>query len=473
MNIHHKTVALLCLFPLCLALTTLAQPASDKPNLVLILADDLGWGDVSYNQTAEDKAARDDLARTPNIDRISGEGLRFERFYVQPICTPTRSALMTGRYPWRYGLASGVILNHLKFGLPLDETLLPEVLKKSGYANFAVGKWHLGHITEEYLPTARGFDYHYGLYTAVDHFTHEWQGSLDWHRNGEPVREEGYVTNLLGDDAVRIIGEHDFSKAPLFLYHPMFAVHAWNQATEEDMAPYAHVKDKTRRGLLGLAAAMDRQVGRIVDALKERGQMENTLLMFISDNGGNTGQAAYNGALRGAKGQYYDGGVRVPAFAYWPGRIEPGRTTDALAYAADVFPTFAKLAGAPLPEKPLDGYDLSPVLFGKAESTGRDQILFILEDSERQRRGAMIDWPWKLYREARTPRAPMRSELYNLAEDPAETTDVAKEHPEIVEKLNTKMDEDLKTAPPDFWKPGDGQAPPDWKAPAVVGPQKG
>lgn len=445
----------------CLSTGMSAAPQS-KPNIVLVVADDLGWADIGYNNGQ---------AKTPNIDRVSSEGLRFNRFYAQPICTPTRTALMTGRYPWRSGMASGVILNHLHYGLPLDETTLAQTLKKAGYFTALIGKWHLGHETPAYLPTERGFDYHYGLYTAIDHFTHIWQGGLDWHRNRKPVREEGYASDLLGDDVVRLIKEHHFSEKPLFLYNAMFAVHALNQAPEKYTAPYAEVQDPDRRGLLGLCAAMDLQFGRLIEALREAGQLDNTLIFFVSDNGGNLHAAADNTPLRDGKGSYYEGGVRVPAFAYWPGKIAAGKTTDALAYVADLYPTFAALAGAPLPEKPLDGIDLAPVLFQNATASGRKEILFMLEDSERMKRGAVTEWPWKLLRSAK-PKEPWTFELYNIESDPTEKTDLSKEHPDIVERLSNRLEEMKKTAPPAFWKPGDSKAPKDWKASPIIGPDQ-
>ena len=442
-----------------------ADRPARQPNLILIVADDLGWGDIGYNHSSE--------VQTPNLDRISSEGLRFNRFYVQPICTPTRTALMTGRYPWRSGMASGVILNHLHYGLPLDETTLAQTLKKAGYTTAIIGKWHLGHETPDHLPTERGFDYHYGLYTAIDHFTHMWQGGLDWHRNRSPVREEGFATDLLGDDCIRLIKGYDFSKKPLFLYHPMFAVHGPNQAPPKYMKAFSGVQKLDRRRLMGLCAAMDAQFGRIIEALKEAGQLDNTLVFFHSDNGGNLHAAANNSPLRDGKGSYYDGGLRVPAFAYWPGKIQPGKTTDALAYAADIYPTFAALAEAPLPAKPLDGVDLAPVLFKNATESGRKEILFMLEDSERDRRGAAIEWPWKFLRTAK-PDAPWAFELYDISADPSEKTDLAKDHPEIAQRLSARLDEMKKDAPAPFWKGtvGDNKVPKGWKPTPVIGPDQ-
>jgi arylsulfatase A-like enzyme len=445
---------------------------ADRPNLVIIMPDDLGWADVGYNQSEDLRAQRDDLALTPEIDRISAQGIRLNRFYTQPICTPTRAALMTGRYPWRSGMASGVILNHLEYGLPLDETTLAEVLREAGYGTYIIGKWHLGHHAPQYLPTERGFDYHYGFYTAIDHFTRYWQGGLDWHRNRQPVRKEGYATDLLADDVERIVAEHDFSERPMFLYHAMFAPHAWMQSTDEYMAPFQHVENDERRGLLGLLAAMDQAFIRTIEAFEKAGQLDNTLFLFFSDNGGPAHHQALNYPLRGEKGTYYEGGVRVPAFAYWPGRIETGTVSEALMYVADIFPTIASLAGAELPEKPLDGYDLSPVLFDGATETGRNEIVFILEDSERLRRGAIIDWPWKLRRTA-LESSHWVYELFNIKEDPNETANAhrqAKALPEITQRLSRRLDQLAIGAPPAFWQEGDGRSPDGWRAPAIIGP---
>ncbi len=371
-------------------------------------------------------------------------------------------------------MASGVVLNHLHYGLPLDETTMGQVMKGAGYATYIVGKWHLGDETPAYLPTERGFDYHYGLYTAIDHFTHEWQGALDWHRNRKPVREEGYDIDLLGEDCVRIINGHDFAKKPLFLYHATFAVHAWNQSTENYMEPYKDVQDADRRKLLGMIAAMDYQVGQIFQALENAGQLDNTLVFFLSDNGGPTRHKADNGPLRSGKGSYYEGGLRVPAFAYWRGRIKPGRTTEALAHVSDLLPTFGKLAEAQMPGKPLDGFDLAPVLFDNAETTGRKEIVFILEDSERLRRGAIIVWPWKLRRTA-MENGPWVNELFNIEDDPSEKANAykqAKAHPELTDRLSHRLDALKKNAPPAFWKKGDSHAPKGWTPPAVIGPDQ-
>src|SRR5688572_3098981 len=180
-----------------------------RPNIVMIIADDLGGNDVGFNGGKEIK--------TPNLDALAAAGARLDAFYVQPVCSPTRAALMTGRYPMRYGLQTGVVRPHAQYGLPLEERMLPAALKEAGYVTAIVGKWHLGHVTPAYLPTRRGFDTQYGHYNgALDYFTHIRDGGLDWHRNDKALREEGYSTTLLAAEAAKIVREHD-GKKPLFL----------------------------------------------------------------------------------------------------------------------------------------------------------------------------------------------------------------------------------------------------------------
>src|SRR5262245_54584653 len=197
-------------------LVAAAQPAAPRPHIVYIVSDDQGWKDAGFHGS--------DI-KTPNLDRLAQTGARLEQFYAQPMCTPTRAALMTGRYPMRYGLQTLVILPDQTYGLPTSERLLPQALKEAGYATALVGKWHLGHAEHKYWPRQRGFDYHYGpLIGEIDYFTHEMHGQKDWYRNNRPLSETGYVTTLLGDDAVRLIGEHN-TNTPLFMYLAFTAPH--------------------------------------------------------------------------------------------------------------------------------------------------------------------------------------------------------------------------------------------------------
>ena len=220
------------------ALAPATHAAAQQPNIIYIVADDLGWKDVGYHGS--------DI-RTPTIDELARGGARMNQFYAQPMCTPTRAALMTGRYPFRYGLQTAVILSAHTYGLDTSEWLLPQALGAAGYDTAIIGKWHLGHADRKYWPRQRGFDYQYGpLIGELDYFTHEQHGVLDWYRNNEPVREPGYTTTLLGDDAVRYIAKHDTSR-PFFMYLTFNAPHTPYQAPQEWLDKYANVEDPSRR----------------------------------------------------------------------------------------------------------------------------------------------------------------------------------------------------------------------------------
>lgn len=248
-----------------------------RPHILYIIADDLGSADVGF---------RGSDIRTPNLDALAAGGARLGYFYTQPMCTPTRAALMTGRYPLRYGLQTAVIPSGADFGLATDEFLLPQALKEAGYRTALVGKWHLGHADQKYWPCQRGFDSFYGpLVGEIDHFKHEAHGVTDWYRDNEPVVEEGYDTDLLGAEAVRLIGGHD-PKTPLFLYLAFTAPHTPYQAPQAYIDAYAGIADPQRRTYAAMITAMDEQIGKVVAALEARGLRENTLIVFHSDNGG-------------------------------------------------------------------------------------------------------------------------------------------------------------------------------------------
>src|SRR5262245_57577656 len=317
---------------LLVAALTLAAPAlaAEKPNVVFILADDLGWGDVGYHGSE---------IRTPNLDKLAAAGAKLEQFYVQPVCSPTRAAFLTGRYPMRHGLQVGVVRPWAQYGLPLEERTLAQAVKEAGYATAIVGKWHLGHFRPEYLPTRRGFDHQYGHYNgALDYFTHFRDGGFDWHRDDKACRDEGYSTHLLAKEACRIVAEHDATK-PLFLYVPFNAVHAPHQVPETYKEPYAKLKEP-RRTYAGMLAAMDVAIGQVVDAVEKKGLRKDTLFVFSSDNGGpQPGTVTSNGKLRAGKATVYEGGVRVAAFAAWDGPIKPGTVVNEPLHIVDWFPT--------------------------------------------------------------------------------------------------------------------------------------
>jgi arylsulfatase A-like enzyme len=427
----------LCLIALLAPDLAIAQQAAPRPNIIYIVADDLGWKDVGYHGS--------DI-KTPNIDALAQTGARLEQFYAQPMCTPTRAALMTGRYPNRYGLQTLVIPTPGKYGLPTDEWLLPQALKEAGYETAMVGKWHLGHADRKFWPRQRGFDYHYGsMVGEVDYFTHSSGGVLDWYRNDKPVKEPGYVTELWGKDAVARIEQHD-PKKPLFLYLAFTAPHAPYQVPKEYLDQYKNIEDPTRRTYAAMITAMDSQIGKVMAALERKNMRQNTLVVFMSDNGGNrsamlSGDAdvsklklpADNGPYRGGKGMLYEGGTRVAALANWPGRIKPGEVKDVM-HVVDMYPTIVGLAGAAASKtKPLDGLDMWPTL-SEGKPSPRQEVVYNIEPF----RGGVRQGDWKLIWRTALPSA---IELYNIAQDPAETTNLADKNPDIVARLQKRIEE--------------------------------
>jgi arylsulfatase I/J len=420
--------------------------AAARPNILYILVDDLGFKDVGYHGS--------DI-RTPNIDKLAETGARLETFYVQPMCTPTRAALMTGRYPMRQGLQTGVIPSGGLYGLPLDERTLPQALKEAGYATAIVGKWHLGHFDKAYWPKQRGFDYAYGpLIGEIDHFKHSSHGVKDWFRDNEPVDEQGYDTQLFGADAVRLINGHDGAK-PLFLYLAFTAPHSPYQAPQDYLDSYAGIADEQRRAYAAQITAMDDEVGKVIAALEAKGMRENTLIVFSSDNGGTrdkmfAGEAAVAGDLppsnepyRSGKGTTYEGGTRVVALANWPGQVKPG-VVDGMIHVTDILPTFAALAGGTAAGgKPLDGQDVWGTISTGAASP-RHEVLYNIEPTG----GAVRQDQWKLVWGAALP---AKVELFDIVADPGEANNLAAQHPEIVETLTARLEAfAAEAAPPRF-----------------------
>ncbi len=400
-----------------------------RPNIVFLLADDLGFADCGFNGGTQIK--------TPHLDKLAGAGTVFDAFYVQPVCSPTRAALMTGRYPMRHGLQVGVITPGAPFGLPLEERTLPDALREAGYRTVICGKWHLGEFEKAYLPNQRGFDHAYGHYFgALDYFTHTRNGVVDWYRNGERLDEQGYTTHLVAREAVKVVEEHD-GKTPLFLYIPFNAVHSPFQVPEAYMAPYEDLPAPRRR-LAGMLAALDEAVGRIVAAVEEKGLRENTLFIFSSDNGGpSPGRVTDNSPLRGGKGGLYEGGVRVCAFATWDGNIPAGKRLKEPLHMVDWFPTLVRQAeGSLVPEKqklPLDGRDLWPTLVG-GKPTPHEEILLNTTPS-----GGAIrvgDWKLKLHLQRNLEEV----ELFNLETDLGEAQNLADANRERVRDLRARYD---------------------------------
>jgi arylsulfatase A-like enzyme len=438
--IGRLVLAIAGILPAAALLTTTlaaAQQQAPRPHIVYIVADDLGWKDVGFHGS--------DI-KTPNIDALAQQGARLEQFYAQPMCTPTWAALLTGRYPNRYGLQTLVVPTPAKYGLPTDEWLLPQALKAAGYRTAMVGKWHLGHADRKYWPRQRGFDYHYGsMVGEVDYFTHSSANVRDWYRNDRPVKEAGYVTQLWGKDAVAQIKAHD-PATPLFLYLAFTAPHAPYQAPKEYLDKYKQIDDPTRRAYAAMISSMDDEIGKVVAALDRNKMRDNTLIVFMSDNGGNrsamlSGDAdvsklklpADNGPYRGGKGMLYEGGTRVAALANWPGRIKPGEVKEVM-HVVDMFPTLAGLAGAgPGKGKPLDGLDVWPTI-SEGKPSPRQEVVYNIEPF----RGGVRQGDWKLI--WRTP-LPSALELYNIAQDPYEKTNLADQNPQIVVQLQKRIEQ--------------------------------
>jgi len=409
-----------------------------KPNILFIVADDLGWKDVGFHGS--------DI-QTPNLNKLAAGGTKLEQFYAQP-CARRRAALMTGRYPLRYGLQTGVIPTGQAYGVPTDEWLLPQALKEAGYQTAIIGKWHLGHGDKSLWPRQRGFDYQYGpLIGEVDYFTHECEGVVDWYRDNKVVKEKGYTTALLGNDAVKFIDKHD-SAGPFYLYLAFNAPHTPYQATPEYLERYKGISDPSRRAYAASITAMDDQIGRVLGALERKKIRENTLIVFMSDNGG-TRNAMFAGAMadvskvkipcdngpyREGKGMNYEGGTRVVALVNWPGHIPAGATVNEIIHVVDWFPTLAGLAGASTNKcKPLDGFDVWPTV-SAGKPSPRTEVVYNIEPF----RAAVRQGDWKLVWRATLPGS---VELYNIPQDPSEKNNVAAEHPDVVARLQARINE--------------------------------
>ncbi|MGI9110478.1 MAG: arylsulfatase B, partial [Opitutales bacterium] len=362
----------LCLLPLA--------AVSNKPNIVFFLVDDLGYADCGFNGGTQIK--------TPNIDRLAKSGTIIDSHYVQPVCSPTRSTLLTGRYPTHTGVYT-IVSPGAPWGLPLAERTLADALRSAGYRTALTGKWHLGEFEKAFQPNARGFDHQYGhFFGMLDYYTHERMNKLDWFRNGEPLKEEGYTTHLITAEACKVIAETGNDK-PLFLYVPFNGVHSPFQVPDNYLKPYANLKGN-RQKLAGMLAAVDEAISKIEDALRKSGRLENTLIVFSSDNGGPP--PGDNTPLRDFKGSIYEGGTRAAAFATWPGRIPADKHVTQPMHMVDWYPTLIKLAGGTLDQKlPIDGLDVWPMLTKGAPSP-HDAILSVSTQGPTRAAVRMGDW---------------------------------------------------------------------------------
>ena len=427
-------------------LATLFAADAPKPSIVYFLIDDLGYADCGFNGGKN--------IRTPNIDKLAKAGAVLESFYVQPVCSPTRAALLTGRYATHTGVYT-VVRPGAPWGLPLSERTLPQALREAGYTTAICGKWHLGEFQPEYTPTHRGFDQQYGhMFGMLDYFTKMRGDQRDWYRNDKPSADDGYTTHLVAKEARRIIAEKPADK-PLFLYVPFNGIHSPNQVPESYKEPYKSLPEP-RRTIAGMLAAVDEALGQITAALDEKGLRKDTLIIFSSDNGGpGPGRTTMNTPLRAGKGTIYEGGIRVAAFANWPGKIAADTRIKEPMHAVDWYPTLLKLAGASVDQKlPPDGLDIWPVLTQGAKSP-HDALLL---HGTSLGKAAIRMGDWKLLLNASEKdaeevpaddaKATGSVELYNLADDIAESKNLAASQPEKVKELRTRLASFLKGAVP-------------------------
>jgi arylsulfatase A-like enzyme len=440
---------LLLLTMICPYMGSIQAAGPLKPHIVFFLSDDQGSYDVSY---------KGGEIKTPQIDKLALAGTQLDQFYVQPVCSPTRASLMTGRYPMRYGLQVGVIRPTADYGLPLEERLLPVALKENGYRTIICGKWHLGSFDQKYWPMSRGFDSHTGhLFGAIDYFTHEREKKLDWYVHGVNQQQEGYSTHLLTQAAIKAIEEHKPDQ-PLFLYVPFNAVHGPYQVPDVYKKGYEHLNG-TRLQMAGMLTALDEAVGKIVTAIEHQGMRENTLFIYSSDNGGvSPVKVTSNGPLRDGKGSVYEGGVRSVAFTTWDKHVPAGAICKEPMHMVDWYPTLIKLIGGSLEQPlPLDGKDVWPVITQNTK-TPHAEILHNANPTG----GAIRVGDWKLHvkngadKKSKNKKANpnkdqekiAKYELYNLKDDMGEKHNLADQQPDKVQELLVRFDVYAKAAVP-------------------------
>lgn len=428
-----------CLLAHIIALLTLSQAiAEEKPNIVHIIVDDLGWNDVGFHGSE---------IKTPAIDRLAAKSVVLDRFYVTPICSPTRAGVLTGRYPFRFGIWGGVVSPTKRHGLPPSEQTMPELLAKAGYKDrIMLGKWHLGLASTKFHPLNHGFTEFYGHYNgAIDYFSHERFGELDWHRNFDSVHEEGYSTDLIGSAAVNFIEDHD-GKSPFYMVIAFNAPHSPIQAkrvdleangfdpagtrapnTDSNIAKREKALEYGERGkgntvrqtFAAMVSSLDQNVGRILNALERKDIGSNTIVVFHSDNGGDPRHGGSNKPLRGTKFTTWEGGVRVVAMVRWPSQIHGGSKYESPVAYIDILPTLAAAAHVTdVPE--VDGINLLPYLKNNLPTPARSLLLG---------KDTIVSGRWKL----------KDGEFFDLRDDPSESSAVDKPPSEVATRLRSSL----------------------------------
>ena len=411
----------------CTLLPAFLHAQTERPNIVIVLADDLGWGDVGFHGSE---------IKTPSLDALVGEGVELERFYTSPISTPTRAGLMTGRYPNRFGVRSAVIPPWREDGLDENEETMADMLARNGYKNRAIiGKWHLGHTKKVHYPMNRGFSHFYGhLNGAIDYFDLTREGELDWHNDWETCHDKGYSTELITKEAIRCIDAYE-KEGPFMLYVAYNAPHTPLQAQEKDIKLYTDKfdsltpKEQKKVTYNAMVSCMDRGIGAIVDALKKKGIMDNTFFIFFSDNGTASVPGSSSGPLRGHKFDEWDGGVHAPAVLYWKKAEKQYKNLSSQVTGfVDLVPTLKDLVGDhSRPKREYDGISILPVLNGKKTCIDRDFYLG---------HGAVVNKDYKLIRKGMKPGLDLKQDfLVDYKTDPYEKKNASAGNEKIVKAL--------------------------------------
>lgn len=434
----------------------------EPPNIIIIMADDLGWNDVSYHGSE---------IQTPNLDDLAKNGVMLNRFYTHPTCSPTRASLMTGKSPVRLGVLAPLSKLNPK-GLPIEESTLPEQLGEQGYQTALVGKWHLGGRNPKYTPNARGFDYFYGnLMGGIGYWDHVHGGAHDLQRNGKVVRDKGYITHLTAKDAVNVIETRDKSR-PLFLFVSFNAPHLPNEAPPETIAKYHSIEDERRRIHAAMVDEFDNAIGQLISSLKKENMLTNTLIWFMSDNGGLIPKSSLvkhlpdwtmemitenvigqdvemnsrfldfariqlsmggsdNSPLQDGKGSLWEGGIRVPSIVSWPGVLKPSRNEQMIAMQ-DVMPTLLSLVNKVGLSSEMDGRSVWSALTG-------DEILapnpVVSVSGPGKPNYSVMVYPWKM---VKAPNGDLK--LFNVEADPTESVELSQDFPTITQQLVEYLD---------------------------------